>query len=254
MTQKTALITGASAGIGLATARKLSKAGYQLILIARRQTKLIELANSLSVDCHVIACDVNNHEQLSKELKALPEQYANIDLLLNNAGLALGLSTADKTEWQDWQTMIQTNCMSLAFITRQVLPNMVKRNHGHIINIGSTAGSYAYKGGNVYGATKAFVDQFSANLRTDLLGTQVRVTNLVPGLIGETEFSNVRFHGDDQAANAVYADCEALKPQDIADTIAWVASQPSHVNINSLEIMPTCQAPAGLAVDKTMLS
>ena len=254
MTQKTALITGASSGIGLATAHKLSSEGYQLILIARRHNKLRDLADNLAVDCHVIACDVNDHEQLSNELSALPEQFSNIDLLLNNAGLALGLSSADKTQWDDWQTMIQTNCMSLAFITRQILPNMVKRNRGHIICIGSTAGNYAYKGGNVYGATKAFVGQFSANLRTDLLGTGVRVTNLIPGLIGETEFSNVRFHGDDTAADAVYANCDALKPGDIAETISWVAGQPAHVNINHIEIMPTCQAPAGLAVDKTMLS
>ena len=254
MTTKTALITGASAGIGFATAQRLSELGYQLILLARRKEKLLALADSLAVDCHVIACDVNNHEQLETELNHLPSSFKKIDLLVNNAGLALGLATADKTDWDDWQTMIHTNCMSLAFVTRQILPGMVERNRGQIINMGSIAGNYAYKGGNVYGATKAFVDQFSMNLRSDLLGKKVRVTNLVPGLIAETEFSNVRFHGDDQAANAVYADCEALKPQDIADTIAWVASQPSHVNINSLEIMPTCQAPAGLAVDKTMLS
>ncbi len=253
MTIKTALITGASAGIGFATAKRLSELGYQLILLARRKEKLLALADSLAVNCHVIACDVNNHEQLEAELNGLPSSFAKVDLLVNNAGLALGLATADKTDWNDWQTMIQTNCMSLAFVTRQILPGMVERNHGQIINMGSIAGNYAYKGGNVYGATKAFVDQFSMNLRSDLLGKKVRVTNLVPGLIAETEFSHVRFHGDSEAVQAVYADCEALSADDIANSIAWVASLPEHVNINKLEVMPTCQAPAGLAVDKTML-
>jgi len=253
MTIKTALITGASAGIGFATAHRLSEAGYQLILVARRQKKLEALAKSLKADCHIIACDVNNHEQLANELSRLPVAFSDVDLLINNAGLALGLATAEKTDWDDWQTMIQTNCMSLAFVTRQILPGMVERNRGQIINIGSTAGNYAYKGGNVYGASKAFVDHFTMNLRADLLGKKVRVTNLVPGLIAETEFSHVRFHGDTEAVEAVYADCDALAAEDIANSIAWIASLPDHVNINKLEVMPTCQAPAGLAVDKTML-
>ncbi|MBL4672610.1 MAG: SDR family NAD(P)-dependent oxidoreductase [Arenicella sp.] len=252
MDVKTALITGASAGLGLATATRLSKAGYQLILVARRESKLIELANSLETDCHVIACDVNNFEQLTAMLDARPDQFKNIDLLLNNAGLALGLSTADKSDWNDWHTMIQTNCMALAFLTRQILPAMVERNKGHIINLGSIAANYAYKGGNVYGASKAFVEQFSINLRADLLGTQIRVTNIAPGLIGETEFSQVRFHGDSEAAGAVYANCDALRPDDIAASIEWIAGLPKHVNINQLEMMPTCQAPAGLVIDKTM--
>lgn len=253
MTTKTALITGASAGIGFATAQRLSEAGYQLVLVARRKEKLQALAESLTVDCHVIACDVNNHEQLENELNGLPGSFSQIDLLINNAGLALGLATADKTDWDDWQTMIQTNCLSLAFVTRQILPGMIERNRGQVINIGSTAGNYAYKGGNVYGASKAFVDHFTMNLRADLLGKKVRVTNLVPGLIAETEFSHVRFHGDVEAVKAVYADCEALSADDIANSIVWIASLPEHVNINKLEVMPTCQAPAGLAVDKTML-
>jgi NADP-dependent 3-hydroxy acid dehydrogenase YdfG len=252
MEVKTALITGASAGLGLASAKSLSAAGYQLILIARRESKLIELSNSLSTKCHVIACDVSDFQQLATLLDARPNNFKHVDLLLNNAGLALGLSTADKSDWNDWQTMIETNCMALAFMTRQILPSMVEQNKGLIINLGSTAGNYAYKGGNVYGASKAFVDHFSMNLRADLLGTKVRVTNLVPGLIGETEFSHIRFHGDLDAVDAVYADCDALTPEDIAASVSWVASLPEHVNINRLEIMPTCQAPAGLAVDKTM--
>lgn len=250
MQPKTALITGASAGLGLAIAHSLSAAGYQLILIARRESKLIELAEKLATPCHVIACDVRNFEELSTKLESRPSAFRDIDLLINNAGLALGLSTADKSDWQEWQTMIEINCTALTFVTHQVLPHMVERNQGLIINLGSTAGNYAYKGGNVYGASKAFVDHFSSNLRADLLGTRVRVTNLVPGLVGETEFSKVRFHGDMQAVDAVYANCDALTPQDIANTVAWLASQPEHVNINRLEIMPTCQAPAGLAVHK----
>lgn len=253
MTTKTALITGASVGIGFATAHRLSEAGYQLVLVARRRQKLQALAESLSTNCHIIACDVNNHDQLATELSDLPSSFSKIDLLINNAGLALGLATADKTDWDDWQTMIQTNCLSLAFVTRQILPGMVERNRGHIINIGSIAGNYAYRGGNVYGASKAFVDQFTMNLRADLLGKKVRVTNLVPGLIAETEFSHVRFHGDTEAVEAVYADCDALLADDIANSIAWIASLPEHVNINKLEVMPTCQAPAGLAIDKTMI-
>jgi len=252
MDVKTALITGASAGLGRATAKRLSKAGYQLILVARRESKLLELADSLATDCHVIACDVNNFEQLTEMLEARPDQFKDIDLLLNNAGLALGVSSADKSDWNDWQTMIQTNCMALAYLTRQILPGMVERNKGHIINLGSVAGNYAYKGGNVYGASKAFVEQFSINLRTDLLGTRVRVTNIAPGMIGETEFSQVRFHGDNKAADAVYANCDALRPDDIAASVEWIAGLPEHVNINKLEMMPTCQAPAGLAIDKTM--
>lgn len=252
MNAKTALVTGASSGLGLASAVSLSDAGYQLILIARRESKLLELAQRLNTECYVIACDVNNFEELRAKLEARPDSFNDIDLLLNNAGLALGLSTADKTDWNDWQTMIQTNCMALAYLTRQVLPGMVERNKGHIINIGSSAGSYAYKGGNVYGASKAFVDHFSMNLRADLIGKNVRVTNLAPGLVAQTEFSHVRFDGDTDAVDAVYADCDALTPADIAASVLWVAGLPEHVNVNRLEMMPTCQAPAGLAVDKTM--
>jgi len=252
MDVKTALITGASAGLGLAIAKSLSEAGYQLLLVARRESKLIELASSLPTQCHVIACDINNFDELTAALDARPDSFKDIDLLVNNAGLALGLETADKTNWNDWQTMIQTNCMALSFLTRQILPGMVERNNGHIINVGSAAGSYAYKGGNVYGASKAFVDHFTMNLRADLIGKKIRVTNLAPGLVGETEFSYVRFNGDAEKAEAFYENCDALTPEDVANSVLWVASLPEHVNVNRLDIMPTCQAPAGLFVDKTM--
>lgn len=250
MSTKTALITGASAGLGRATAIGLAKLGYQLILIARREEKLLELKRQLDVKTHCLACDVTDKEAVANALSLLPEGFQNIDVLVNNAGLALGLESADKTDWDDWQTMIDTNVTALAFVTRQVLPGMVERNSGLIINLGSTAGHYAYRGGNMYGATKAFVDHFSISLRADLLGTKIRITNLIPGLIGKTEFSKTRFHGDESAFQGLYDKCEALNPQDIADTISWIASQPEHVNINRLEIMPTCQAPAGLSVHK----
>lgn len=250
MSSKIAFITGASVGVGRATAIALAEQGYQLILLARRKAKLDELAEQLAVDCHTIACDVTNQAELAAELAAIPPRFSNVDVLVNNAGLALGLESAEQTDWDDWQTMIDTNVTALAFITRQILPSMVHRNHGLIINIGSTAGHYAYPGSNMYGATKAFVDHFSISLRADLVKTKVRVTNLIPGLIGETEFSDVRFHGDREAFKGLYDDCQALRPQDVADTIAWIVSQPEHVNINRLEMMPSCQAPAGLTVHK----
>lgn len=248
MTSRTAFITGASVGIGRATAKVLAEQGYQLVLLARRVEKLEALAAELSTPAHLIACDINDHAALDEALASIPDAFRNPDVLVNNAGLALGLKSADQTDWLDWQTMIQTNCLSLAYLTRQILPLMVARNQGHIINLGSIAGRYPYQGGNVYGATKAFVEQFSRNLRTDVLGKQIRVTNLSPGIIGNTEFSLVRFHGDESAANAVYDSCEALTPEDIAECIRWVVTLPAHVNINELEVMPTCQAAGGLAI------
>lgn len=252
MTNRIALITGASSGIGRATAVTLGREGVKLVLLARREDKLQALAQSLAphTRCHCIAADVRDNETLEAALKALPEDFAEVDILVNNAGLALGLEPAHKTRWQDWRTMIDTNCTALAFITHLVLPGMVARNRGHIINIGSTAGHYPYPGGNVYGATKAFVHQFSANLRTDLLGTAVRVTTIAPGLTSNSEFSLVRFGGDSEQAGQVYAGTQPLLAEDIANSIAWVATRPPHVNINHLEIMPTCQAPAGLAVHR----
>lgn len=247
---KLVLVTGASSGFGRAIAMELSAAGYDLILLARRKSKLIELAESLSSKVHCLQADVNQRQELASKLDGLPAEFRQIDVLINNAGLALGMSTADHSDWQDWQTMIETNCMGLAFMTRQILPSMVERNSGQIINIGSTAGIYSYKGGNVYGASKAFVDQFSAGLRSDLLGSKVRVTNLIPGLAGGTEFSDVRFHGDQLKAQTVYQDCQPLQAQDIARTVKWLLEQPEHMNVNRLELTPTCQASAGLVVHK----
>ncbi|NNC99058.1 MAG: SDR family NAD(P)-dependent oxidoreductase [Gammaproteobacteria bacterium] len=251
MSRKTALVTGASSGIGRATTIVLAESGYDLILLARRRQKLLDLQAELGdVRSHLMVCDINSRGHLTEALADLPKWAKDIDVLINNAGLALGLETADKTDWADWQTMIETNCMSLAFMTRQILPKMVARDSGHIVNVGSIAGNYAYKGGNVYGASKAFVEQFSRNLRADLLSTSIRVCNLAPGLIGETEFSTVRFHGDESKASTFYSGCQPLTPYDIAESIRWILAQPAHVNINQLEMMPVCQASAGLAVHK----
>ena len=177
-----------------------------------------------------------------------------MDVLINCAGLALGLETAQKTEWQDWETMLNVNCLALAYITHLLLPGMVERNLGHIINIGSTAGTYPYKGANVYGATKAFVEQFTLNLKADLLGTAVRVTNIEPAMVGDSEFSLVRFKGDKDKANEVYEGLKPLCPADISECVIWVLLQPAHVNINRIEMMPTSQAPSHLAVSKKSLA
>lgn len=252
MQKQTALVTGASVGIGRAIAKKLAKDDYQLVLLARREDKLQELKAELAATpTHIIACDINDQVAVANALKALPAQFKDIDVLINNAGLALGLGSAEETLWEDWQRMILTNCMSLAYVTRLVLPAMVKRNTGAIFNIGSIAGTYAYKGGSVYGATKAFVEQFTLNLRADLVGKNIRVCNLEPGLLGETEFSLVRFHGDEATADAVYEGCQALRPEDIGETVSWILSMPAHFNVNRMEIMPTCQAPAGLQIARS---
>lgn len=246
-TRPVAFVTGASSGIGKAIAQKLAGDGFDLILLARRKALLETLQSELKsrVNCHIIACDINDHANLVDALKSRPAGFKIIDVLINNAGLALGLNPAHQADWLDWQTMINTNCLSLAFLTHQLLPNMVKRNYGHIINIGSIAGTYAYKGGNVYGATKAFVEQFSINLRADLLGTALRVSNVEPGLLNESEFSLVRFKGDNQKASQVYDKLEPLKAEDIGNAVSWIIQQPAHVNINRIEIMPVHQAPGG---------
>ncbi|OXH90294.1 NADP-dependent 3-hydroxy acid dehydrogenase, partial [Burkholderia multivorans] len=170
--------------------------------------------------------------------------------LVNNAGLALGVEPAHKASLDEWHTMIDTNCTGLVTVTHALLPGMIERGRGHIFNIGSVAGSYPYAGGNVYGATKAFVRQFSLNLRADLLGTPLRVTDIEPGLCGGTEFSNVRYRGDNEKAANVYANVQPLMPEDIADTVYWIATRPGHVNVNAIELMPIAQAPGGPTVHR----
>lgn len=249
-TLKKAFITGASSGFGAAIAERLAKRGFQLVLLARRKDRLDKIAASLAVPVHTIACDVRDEQALRSAVSALPPQFAAIDVLVNNAGLALGLEPAHAASWSDWQQMIDTNCTAVALLTRLILPGMVARRSGHVVMLGSVAGAYAYPGGNVYGATKAFVEQLSRNLRADVSQHGVRVTHIAPGLAGGSEFSEVRFHGDKEKAAQVYAGTEPLLPADIAECVDWALQQPAHVNINSIELMPTCQASGPLAVNR----
>ncbi|MCO6505059.1 MAG: SDR family oxidoreductase [Snodgrassella sp.] len=245
-------VTGASAGFGASISRILVKAGYQVIGAARRIEKLQQLKQELGSAFLPLEMDVTDCKSVDQALTSLPTEWAEIDLLVNNAGLALGMEPAQEARFADWETMIQTNILGLIYVTRQILPQMVARNKGYIINLGSTAGSWPYKGGNVYGASKAFVRQFSLNLRTDLAGTRIRVTNIAPGLCGDTEFSNVRFRGDDAQADAVYENINYLKPEDIANTVLWLYQTPAHVNVNHIEIMPVSQTFAGLSVTRDL--
>lgn len=248
---KTVLITGASSGFGAACARAFAKLGCKLVLCARRGEALQLLRQELAplVAVHVFTLDVRDREAVAAAFAALPAEFSEVDLLVNNAGLALGLEPAHQASLDDWDTMVDTNVKGLMYCTRALLPGMVDRNRGHVVNIGSVAGSWPYPGGNVYGASKAFVQQFSRNLRSDLLGTRVRVTNIAPGM-AETEFSQVRFKGDDHKAQRVYAGTEPLSAEDIADVVVWVSSVPERVNINSIEVMSVSQAWGPLAVNR----
>ena len=248
----TVLVTGASSGFGKAICQKLIADGYKVIGAARRVDKLSELARQLDDNFLPFQLDVTKKDAVENLLLSLPDKFKPIDILINNAGLALGMEPAYEANYADWEIMVNTNIIGLMHLTRIILPEMVKRNSGYIINLGSTAGNYAYQGGNVYGASKAFVKQFSANLRTDLLGKKIRVTNIEPGLCGNTEFSNVRFHGNDKQAAAVYQGVEFIKPEDIANTVSWLVNSPKHFNVNNIEIMPTAQASGGLKVIKNM--
>lgn len=243
-------VTGASAGFGAAIARKFVQAGHRVIATARRQDRLEALAAELGDALLPLELDVRDRAAVEALPAALPPEFAAVDVLVNNAGLALGLEPAQRASLDDWQTMIDTNCTGLVQVTRALLPGMVERNLGHVFNLGSVAGSWPYAGGNVYGATKAFVRQFSLNLRADLAGTALRVTDVEPGLCGGTEFSNVRFHGDDEKAAKVYQDVQALSAEDIADTVHWIATRPAHVNVNTIELMPVAQSFAGLTIHR----
>ncbi|MDF7676255.1 SDR family NAD(P)-dependent oxidoreductase [Neisseriaceae bacterium ESL0693] len=245
------LITGASAGFGAAMCQILVNAGYDVIGAARRSDKLTRLHETLGERFLPLSMDVGQKDSVDKALASLEGKWAEIDLLVNNAGLALGLERAAEANYADWENMIQTNILGLTYVTRQILPDMVARDHGYIINLGSTAGTWPYQGGNVYGATKAFVHQFSLNLRTDLIGTRIRVTNIEPGLCGDTEFSTVRFKGDEARAREVYRQVSYLTPEDIAKTVLWLYQTPEHMNVNYLEIMPVSQAYGGLNVTRT---
>ena len=251
MNAQTIFITGASSGFGAACARVMARPGNRLVLTARRVDPLIKLQEELSAtcECHIIPMDVRDREAVQGAVDALPERFRDIDVLINNAGLALGLEPAHQVDLEDWETMVDTNIKGLMYCTRFILPGMVARNRGHIVNISSTAGAWPYPGGNVYGGTKAFVTQFSRNLRCDLLGTRVRVTCIQPGM-AETEFSQVRFKGDDAKAAQVYTGTEPLTAQDIAETVAWALDRPAHVNVNTLEIMSIDQAWGPFAIHR----
>jgi 3-hydroxy acid dehydrogenase/malonic semialdehyde reductase len=245
---KTILVTGATAGFGDAFARRFIRDGHRVIATGRRAERLESLRAELGDRLHIAAFDMRDAQAVAGFVAGLPEDWRDIDVLVNNAGLALGLSPAWEASLDEWDQMIDTNIRGLVHMTRAILPGMVARNNGLIINLGSIAGEYPYPGGNVYGGTKAFVRQFSLNLRADLVGLNVRVTDIEPGLVGGSEFSAVRFGGDVEKAAAVYAGTQPLMPEDIAETAAWLVSLPPHVNINAIEMMPTCQASAALAV------
>lgn len=243
------LITGASVGFGAAMARSFVHAGHHVIATARRKDKLNALAIELGERLLPIELDVTDRAAVEALTQQLPAEFAHIDVLINNAGLALGLEPAQRADLDQWHTMLDTNCKGLVNVTHAFLPGMVERKQGHVINLGSVAGNWPYQGGNVYGATKAFVQQFSRNLLADLVGTAVRVTNVEPGMCGGTEFSNVRFGDADKAAK-VYEGVEYLSAEDIADTVLWIAQTPRHVNINAIEIMPVQQSFGGLTVHR----
>ena len=248
----TVLITGATAGFGEATARRFLANGHKVIAAGRRAKRLEALKASLPADqqkdLFTLVLDVCDNTQVENLTANLPEAFSQITILVNNAGLALGLDPAHKALISDWDRMMDTNVKGLVHMTHAVLPGMVERKCGHIINIGSVAGLYAYAGSNVYGASKAFVKQFSMNLRADLIGTPLRVTCIEPGLSAGTEYSNVRFKGDTARVEKIYQGVEALSPDNVAEAIYWTASLPSHVNINALEIMPVQQSFAGTTV------
>lgn len=246
---KTLLITGATGGYGRAMTALAIAQGARVIAAGRSAEKLKALEGQHPQDSLLpLLMDVADKDAVQAAVAGLPPQWAAIDGLVNNAGLALGLEPAHRCSLEQWETMVDTNIKGVIYCTHAILPGMVTRGRGHIVNIGSMAGTYPYPGGNVYGATKAFVEQFSLNLRADLLGTRVRVTNVEPGLSAETDFSVVRFGGDRAKAAEVYKGTEPLLPQDIAECVVWALSLPEHVTISRIEVMPTCQATGPLAV------
>ncbi len=247
---RVALITGATSGFGEAMARRLLAAGAHVIATGRRAERLTALAAELASDRLLTrVLDVRDPSSIDALMADLPAPFDAIDILYNNAGLALGLNKAQEASLDDWQTMIDTNVTGLVRMTRAVLPGMVARNRGDVINLSSVAASYPYPGGNVYGATKAFVRQFSLNLRSDLLGTKVRVTSIEPGM-ADTEFSVVRFKGDQASADKVYAGVHAMSADDVALVCESVLKLPAHINVNTLELMPVQQAFGPFAVDR----
>jgi len=241
MTDDTVFITGASAGIGEAVARRMAKRGARLVLAARRRDRLEALAAELGVPCHVAAFDVRDASAAARAVADLPEEFRAITVLVNNAGLALGMGPAQQANLDDWNVMVDTNVKGLLAMTHAVLPRLVARNRGHVVNLGSVAGTYPYPGGHVYAATKAFVHQLSLALRADVVGTRVRVSCIEPGFVA-SEFQTVRFKGDAARAEKLYEGLQVLSADDIAETIEWVVTRPAHVNVNTVELMTVQQA------------
>jgi 3-hydroxy acid dehydrogenase / malonic semialdehyde reductase len=244
---RTVCVTGASSGFGRAIARRFAAAGDRVVAAARRGDRLAELAAELGDAVYTVELDVRDRAAVERALGSLPEPFSEVDVLVNNAGLALGLSPAQAADLDDWETMIDTNNKGLVYCTRALLPGMVERGRGHVINLGSIAGTYPYPGGNVYAATKAFVHQFTIALRSDLHGTGVRATSIEPGM-AETEFTLVRLGGDQAKSDDLYAGMQPLTGEDIADAVLWAADRPAHVNINAIEIMPVAQSFAPFQV------
>ncbi len=251
MSKPIVVITGASAGIGAATARRFGKEGYRVVALARRLDKLQELQKEIGAHCSVEEVDVTSADQVKEVIERIEKKLGPIAILVNNAGAAFGIEPAQQCKLEDWKKCVDVNINGVLYCTHAVLPLMVQRNLGHIINLGSIAGHYAYPGGNVYGGTKAFLHQFSLNLRADLLGTKVRVSCIEPGLVGGSEFSVIRFRGDEKRAKGIYEQANALEVDDIAEVIYFCAAVPSRVNINTIEVMPVTQAPAALTVHRS---
>ena len=244
----TVLVTGATSGFGEATAERLAGEGARLVVAGRRTDRLDALVRRVGVPALALPLDVRDRSAVERAVAGLPAAFAAVDVLVNNAGLALGIEPAHRASLDDWERMIDTNVRGLAVLTRLLLPGMVERRRGHVVNVGSVAGSYPYPGGNVYGATKAFVHQFSLNLRADVVGTGVRVTSVEPGM-AETEFSLVRL-GDEGRARQVYEGLTPLAAADVADAIVWAVTRPAHVNVNVIELMPSAQAFSPFAVKR----
>lgn len=249
LTDRIALVTGATSGIGAACLESFVAAGARVVAAGRRAERLEALAKKHGPKVHPLVLDVRDRAAVERALSSLPPAFAEVDVLVNDAGLALGLEPAHRASLDEWEQMIDTNCRGLVTVTRALLPGMVARDRGHVVNVGSVAGTWPYPGGNVYGATKAFVRQFSLNLRADLVGTHVRTTCVEPGMV-ETEFSVVRFQGDAEKAKKVYEGMRPLGPDDIADAIVWCVTRPAHVNVNTLELMPNTQANGPFVVKR----
>jgi 3-hydroxy acid dehydrogenase/malonic semialdehyde reductase len=246
---RVALVTGATSGFGLACARSMVRAGARVVASGRRADRLAALAAELAPAVYSLPLDVRDVPAMQRALASLPADLRDVDVLVNNAGLALGLEPAQRASLEQWETMIATNCTGLVALTRAILPGMVERDRGHVVNIGSVAATHGYSGGNVYGATKAFVRQFSQNLKSDLLGTRVRVSCIEPAM-AETEFSLVRFEGDAAKASRVYDGMQPLTAEDVADAILYCVTRPPHVDVTMMELFPVAQAPAGFAVKR----